>query len=68
MKVLIDRNGLQANRHLHDGLRLGTFLKELRSIRGSVTSTSATVTQDQLQNCDVFVITTLNSPRRHSDA
>jgi hypothetical protein len=59
MKLLIDRNGLQARRHLRDRLRPGTFLRELRSTQYLVSiSMNALFTKDQLQNCDVFVITT----------
>lgn len=59
MKILIDRNGLQTQRHLQDKHRLCTFLTELLSSGYSVAfSRRSMLTADELHDCNVLVITT----------
>ena len=59
MRVLIDRNGIQADQHLKDRLRLTVFLTELLADSYWVAfSSKPTLTAEELRHCDVLVITT----------
>jgi len=60
MRVIVDRNGLQARVHLFDGKRLATFLALLRSIPAcEVTfSPEGPLAADTLAAQDILVITT----------
>lgn len=61
MKVLIDEKGLQARNHLRRNKhRLSIFIAELMSISCQVFFSS--ITQNNLRNCDVLIITTRLSP------
>ncbi len=64
MKVLIDSNGLQARQHRKDAHRLCAFIAALgcRQYRVAFSSPSG-LTEDQLKNCVVLVITT-RSPKQ----
>lgn len=59
MNVLIDRNGLQARRHLQDKKRLATLINELEACSYSVEfSQGPELSPSELDNCDVLIITT----------
>lgn len=59
MKVLIDRNGLQARHHLRDRLRLSVFITELMSASYPVAFSSREgLTRAELNEYDILLITT----------
>ena len=59
MRILFDRNGIQAYVHLDDNLRLGVLLTELFSANNWISfSSGQALTSDELSEADILVITT----------
>jgi hypothetical protein len=59
MRVLIDRLGLQAQRHIKDGTRLSTFITDLVSAsHPTAFSSGQELTAEELGEFDILVITT----------
>jgi hypothetical protein len=69
VKVLVDRNGLQARRHLKDNLRLSAFLTDLLKDSHLVGfSSGSTLTAEELADHDVLVITTRGQKQPYIEA
>ena len=67
MKLLIDRNGLQAYHHLKDKHRLGTIITAFMAAKHHVVFSPSGLTIEALDWCDVLVGTTSKTPYSQSE-